>query len=168
MSEFPKANMVSASTFQYSVFADLMLGVGLACYNIAKACGVAAPEVYHHNAGVDARESIESVLAMLLVWSGTRIAGCHHNAGVDARESIESVLLLDRFRAKIELHNGNVAQAITLLKQRATERDPKKPHSAIPEACWCQDHVWSLSLIKCRPSAGFTRWYVSLPPPGTI
>ena len=33
---------------------------------------MAAPEGGHHNAGDDARESIESVLAMLIAWSGTR------------------------------------------------------------------------------------------------
>jgi len=58
---------------------------------------VAAPKGCHHNAVVDARESIECVLAMLLAWPGTRMAGRHHNAGVDARQSIESVLLLEQF-----------------------------------------------------------------------
>ena len=33
---------------------------------------MAAPEGYHHNAGVDARESIESVIAMLIAWPGSR------------------------------------------------------------------------------------------------
>jgi len=44
-----------------------------ACYNLAKACGVAGLEDWHHNAGVDARESLASVLAMMFAYPGVTL-----------------------------------------------------------------------------------------------
>jgi len=58
--------------YSNSAFADAMLMLPVACYNLAKACGVATQEQWHHNAGVDARESLASVLAMMFAYPGVR------------------------------------------------------------------------------------------------
>ncbi|KAH0285128.1 hypothetical protein M436DRAFT_86002 [Aureobasidium namibiae CBS 147.97] len=45
----------------------------MSCYNLAKACAVAGLEEWHHNAGVDARESLASVLAMRFAYPGVTL-----------------------------------------------------------------------------------------------
>lgn len=61
---------MSICTSYDSAFSDPMLMSPAACFNLAKACGVNAPEQFHHNAGIDARESLASVVKMMFYYPG--------------------------------------------------------------------------------------------------
>jgi hypothetical protein len=54
-------------------YKHISLTLVLACLVLAKACDVAAPDEWHHNAGVDARDSLASVVIMMLEYPGVRL-----------------------------------------------------------------------------------------------
>jgi hypothetical protein len=51
----------------------------LACLALAKACDVAGLDEWHHNAGVDARDSLASVLVMMREYPGVHPPGDGHD-----------------------------------------------------------------------------------------
>jgi hypothetical protein len=57
----------------FSLYRCTSLTLVLACLALAKACRIAGLEEWHHNAGVDAGDSLVSALAMMYTYAGVRL-----------------------------------------------------------------------------------------------